>query len=131
MKQWKHFKTGLTFYKNEVASKDAIIKMLLEMQTGNLDSGTNCTSPDKDKITFINITDDSFIPVNNLKHKRNYDQNKKNSGQNKEKTNSENADQELSGINQNGNKTTYTNRDNSEKKQLFIGNLHNILNKTA
>ena len=26
------------------------------MQTGNLDSGTNCTSPDKDKITSVNIT---------------------------------------------------------------------------
>ena len=43
---------------------------------------------------------------------------------NKEKTNSENADQELSDINQNGNQTTYTNRDISEMKQLFIGNLH-------
>ena len=114
----------IDFLQNEVASKDAIIKMLLEMQTGNLDSGTNCTSPDKDKITSINITDDSFIPVNNSKHKQNYDQNKKNRGQNKEKTNSENADQELSDINQNGNQTTYTNRDISEKKQLFIGNLH-------
>ena len=82
--------------------------MLLEMQTGNLDSDTNCTSPDKDKITSVNITDDSFIPVNNSKHKRNYDENKKNRGQNKEKTNSENADQELSDINQNGNQTTYT-----------------------
>ena len=98
--------------------------MLLEMQTGNLDSGTNCTSPDIDKITSINITDDSFIPVNNSKHKRNYDENKKNRGQNKEKTNSENADQELSDINQNGNQTTYTNRGISEKKQLFVGNLH-------
>ena len=77
--------------------------MLLEMQTGNLDSDTNCTSPDKDKITSVNITDDSFIPVNNSKHKRNYDENKKNRGQNKEKTNTENADQELSDINQNGN----------------------------
>ena len=45
--------------------------MLLEMQTGNLDSGTNCTSPDKGKVTFINIRDDSFIPFNNSKHKRN------------------------------------------------------------
>ena len=98
--------------------------MLLEMQTGNLDSGTNCTSPDKDKITSINITDDSFIPVNNSEHKRDYDQNEKNRMQNKKKTNSENADQELSHINQNGNQTTYTNRDISEKKQLFIGNLH-------
>ena len=32
---------------NEVASKHAIIKMLIEMQTGILDSGTNCTSQDK------------------------------------------------------------------------------------
>ena len=95
------------------------------MQTGNLDSGTNCTSPDIDKITSINITDDSFIPVNNSKHKRNYDQNEKTRKQNKEKTNSENADQELSDVNQNGNQTTSTNRDISEKKQLFIGNLHN------
>ena len=45
-------------------------------------------------------------------------------GQNKEKTNSENADQELSDINQNGNQKTYANRDVSEKKQLIIGNLH-------
>ena len=34
------------FLQNEVGSKDAIIKMLLEMQTGNLVSGINCTSPD-------------------------------------------------------------------------------------
>ena len=100
-----------------------MIKMLAEMQTGILDSGTNCTSQDKDNITSINITDDSFIPVNNSKHKRNYDRNKKNREQIKEKTNSENADQELSDIN-NGNQTTYTNRDISEEKQLFIGNLH-------
>ena len=40
------------------------------------------------------------------------------------KTNSENADQELSDINQNRNQTIYTNRDISEKKQLFIGNIH-------
>ena len=66
------------FLQNEVASKDAIIKIFLEMQTGILDSGTNCTSQNKDKITSINITDDSCIPVNNSKHKRNYDQNKKN-----------------------------------------------------
>ena len=52
-----------------------------------------------------------------------FDQNKKSRGQNKEKTNSENADQELSDINQNGNQATYTNRNISEKKQLFIGNL--------
>ena len=52
-------------------SKDAIMKMLLEMQTGNLHSDTNCTSPDKAKITSINITDDSFISFNNSKHKRN------------------------------------------------------------
>ena len=46
------------------------------MQTG----GTNCISPDNDKITFINITVDSFISVNNSKLKQNYDQNKKNRG---------------------------------------------------
>ena len=33
---------------NEVASKAAIIKMLAEMQTGILDSGTNYKSQDKD-----------------------------------------------------------------------------------
>ena len=33
------------------------------------------------------------------------------------------ADQELWDINQNGKQTTNTNRDISEKKQLFIGNL--------
>ena len=58
------------------------------------------------------------------KYKRRYDQNKKNRRQNKERTNSENADQELSDINQNGNQKTYANRDVSEKKQLFIENLH-------
>ena len=58
----------IDFLQNEVASKDAIIKMLVEMQAGILDSGTNCTSQDKDNITTINITDDSFIPVNNSKH---------------------------------------------------------------
>ena len=35
----------------------------------------------------------------------------------------DNADQELWDINQNGNQTTNTNKDISEKKQLFIGNL--------
>ena len=40
------------------------------------------------------------------------------------KHNSENADQELLDINQNGNQTIYTNGDISEKKQLFIGKLH-------
>ena len=39
----------IDFLQNEIASKDPIIKMLLEMQTGILDSGTNCTSQDKDK----------------------------------------------------------------------------------
>ena len=120
----KTLQNRIGFLQNEVASKYAIIKMLLEMQTGNLDSATNCTSPDKDKITSINITDDSFIPVNNSEHKHNYDQNEKNRMQSKEKTNSENADQELSDINQDGNQTTCTNRDISEKKQLFIVNLH-------
>ena len=47
-----------------------MIKMLVEMQTGILDSGTNCTSQDKDNITSINITDDSFIPVNNSKQEK-------------------------------------------------------------
>ena len=108
----------IDYLQNEVASKDVIIKMLIEMQIGILDSGTNCTSQDNITSISINITDDSFIPVNNSKHKRNYDQNKKN----KEKTNSVNADQELSDINQNRNQTTYTNRDISEKKQSFIGN---------
>ena len=67
---------GINFLQNKVVSEDAIIEMLLEIQTGNLDLGTNCTSQDKDKITSINITDDSLIPVN---------QNKKNREQNKEK----------------------------------------------
>ena len=116
--QWQK---RIDFLQNEVASRDAIIKILLEMHTGILDSGTNCTSQDKDKITSINITDDSCIPVNNSKHKQNYDQNKKKRVKNKGKINSENADQELSDINQCRNQTTYTNR---EKKELFIGNLH-------
>ena len=81
----KTLQNRIDFLQNEVASKDAIIKMLLEMQTGNLDSGTNCTSPDKDKITSINITDNSFIPVNNSEHKRDYDQNEKKRMQNKKK----------------------------------------------
>ena len=72
----KTLQNSINFLQNEVVSEDAIIEMLLEIQTGNLDLGTNCTSQDKDKITSINITDDSFIPDN---------QNKKNRGQNKEK----------------------------------------------
>ena len=120
----KTLQNRIDFLQKEAVLKDAIIKMLLEVQTGNLDSGTNCTPPDKDKITSINITDDSFITVNNSKQKRNYDQNEKTRKQNKEKTNSENADQELSDVNQNGNQTTYTNRDISEEKQLFMRNLH-------
>ena len=63
----KALQNRIDFLQNEVTSKDIIIKMLLEMQTGNLDSDTNCTSPNKDKITSIN--DDSFILVNNSKHK--------------------------------------------------------------
>ena len=59
----KTLQNRIDFLQNEVASKDTIIKMLLEMQTENLDSGTNCTSPDKDKITSINITHDLFIPL--------------------------------------------------------------------
>ena len=62
------------------------------MQTENLDSGTNCTSSDKDKITSINITHDLFIPVNNLTHKVMT----KTRRQNWEKTKSKNADLELS-----------------------------------
>ena len=55
------------------------------MQTGILDSGTNRTSQDKDNVTSINITDDSFTPINNSKHNRSYEQNKRNRGQYKEK----------------------------------------------
>ena len=88
----KKLQNKIDFLQNEVALKEIIIKMLLEMETGNLDSDTNRTSPDKDKITSINITDDSFVLVKD--------------------------------ISQNGNQTTYTNRDISEKKQLFIRNLH-------
>ena len=94
------------------------------MQTGNQDTGTNCTSPDKDKITSKNITDNSFIPVNNSTHKQNYDQNKKYRGQNKGKKRLRKCRSELSDINQNRNKTIYTNKDISEMKQQFIGNLH-------
>ena len=65
----KTLQKRIDFLQNEGASKDAIIKMLLKMQIGNVDSGNNCTSQDKDKITSINITDDSFISVNNSKHK--------------------------------------------------------------
>ena len=75
----------IDFLQNEVASKNAIIKMLVEMQTGIWDWGTSCTSQDKDNITSVNITDNSLISVNNLKHKQNYDQKKKNREQNKEK----------------------------------------------
>ena len=42
--------------------------MLIEMQTAILDSGTKCTSQDKDETISINMTNDSFIPVNNSKH---------------------------------------------------------------
>ena len=65
----KTLQKRIDFLRNEGASKDAIIKMLLKMQIGNVDSGNNWTSQDKDKITSINITDDSFISVNNSKHK--------------------------------------------------------------
>ena len=57
----------IDFLQNEVASKKAIIQMLLEMQTGILDSDTNCTSQDKDKIASIKITDDLSVLVNNSK----------------------------------------------------------------
>ena len=40
----KTLQKWIDFLQNEVASKDAIIKMLIEMKTGILDSGTNCTS---------------------------------------------------------------------------------------
>ena len=50
--------------------------MLIEMQTAILDSGTNCTSQDKDETISINMTNDSFIAVNNSKHQWNYDKNK-------------------------------------------------------
>ena len=73
--------------------------MLIEMQTGILDSGANYNSQDKDSISSINITDNSFIPANNLKHKQNYNQNKENRNQNKKRTRSVNADQEHSAIN--------------------------------
>ena len=53
------------------------MKKFVEMQIRILDSSTNYTSQDKGNITSINITDDSFIPVSNSKHKRNYNQNKK------------------------------------------------------
>ena len=74
----KTLQKRIDFLQNEVASKDAIIKMLLERQNRNLDSGTNCTSQNRDKKTSMKITDDSFIPINNWKHKQSYDQNKKN-----------------------------------------------------
>ena len=109
----------IDFLQNEVASKNAIIKILVEMQTGIWDWGNSCTSQDKDNITSVNITDNSFISVNNLKHKQNYDQKKKNREQNKEKTNWKNADQELSDTNQNGNQTTYTNR-NTQKRNNIV-----------
>ena len=49
---------------------------------------------------------------------------RKTGGKTRKKTNSEHADQELSDINQNRNQTLYTNRNISEKKQLFIENVH-------
>lgn len=84
-------------------------------------------------MSFLNVTDNSFIPVNNSKHKR-----KNNndltvneskpmnicSDQNKERTHSINSDQELSNEQQKRNQTSYTNREFSGKKQLFIRNLH-------
>ena len=41
----KTLQNRIDFLQKEAALKDAIIKMLLEMQTGNLDSGTNRTPP--------------------------------------------------------------------------------------
>ena len=40
------------------------------MQTGILDSDINYNSQDKNNMWSIEITDNSFIPVNNSKHKR-------------------------------------------------------------
>ena len=94
------------------------------MQTGILDSRINYNSQDEDNMPSINMTANLFVPVNNSKHKQNYNQNKENRDQNKERTHSVNAYQELLDINQKGNQTTHTNKEISEKKQLFIGNLH-------
>ena len=85
--------------------------MLLEMQTENLDSGTNCTSSDKDKITSINITHDLFIPVNNLTHKVMTKTRKKEG-----KTGKNEIKKCRSRTFRYGNQTTYKNRDISEKK---------------
>ena len=49
---------------------------------------------------------------------------RKTGGKTRKINNSENPDQEPSDLNQNRNQTIYTNRDISEKKQLFIGNIH-------
>ena len=48
----KTLQKRIDFLQNEVASKDAITKMLLERQNRNLDSGTNCTSQNRDKKTY-------------------------------------------------------------------------------
>ena len=48
----KTLQKRIDFLQNKVASKDAIIKMLLERQNRNLDSGTNCTSQNRDKKNF-------------------------------------------------------------------------------
>ena len=60
----------IDFLQIEVASKDALIKTLIEMQTGFLESGTNCISQDKGNMSSINIKQNSFIPANNSRHKR-------------------------------------------------------------
>ena len=64
------FRKSIDFLQNEVASKDAIDKTLIEMQTGILDSSANCGFQNKDNMPSINITDNSFIQVNNSDHKR-------------------------------------------------------------
>ena len=65
------------------------------MQTGILDSRINYNSQDEDNMPSINMTANLFVPVNNSKHKQNYNQNKENRDQNKERTHSVNAYQEL------------------------------------
>ena len=47
----KTLQKGIDFLQNEVASKHAITRMLLERQNRNLDSGTNSTSQNRDKKT--------------------------------------------------------------------------------
>ena len=60
----------IDFWQSELASKDAINETLIEMQTGILDSSTNYSFQNKDNMSSINITDNSFIQVSNSNHKR-------------------------------------------------------------